>query len=67
MSLMSFMSCVPLLLPQLYAYSCYQHAMLKSYQYVINDLKMCGGMKKVSTQDMFKLLIKKLSLGPQKV
>jgi hypothetical protein len=55
------------MLPQLYAYSCYQHAMLKCYQYVINDLKMCGGMKKVSTQDMFKLLIKKLSLGPQKV
>jgi hypothetical protein len=55
MSLMSLMSCVPLMLPQLYAYNCYMHAMLKCYQYATNDLKMCGGMKKVSIKNMFKL------------
>jgi hypothetical protein len=49
------MSCVPLMLPQLYAYNCYMHAMLKCYQYATNDLKMCGGMKKVSIKNMFKL------------
>jgi hypothetical protein len=47
----SIISCVPLLLPQPYAASCYGHAMSKCCQYVINDLKMCVGIKEVSIKE----------------
>jgi hypothetical protein len=48
----SIISCVPLLLLQPYvANCCYGHAMSKCCQYVINDLKMCVGMKEVSIKE----------------
>jgi hypothetical protein len=48
MAFTSIIFYVLLLLPQAYATSCYGHAMSKCCQYIINDLKMCGGMKEVS-------------------
>jgi len=42
--LTSIVSCVPLQLPQPYITICYGHATPKCCQYVINDLKACGGM-----------------------
>ncbi len=50
-TLTNIVYCVPLQLPQPYATICHGHAMSKCCQYVTNDLKVCGGMQKVSIKD----------------
>jgi hypothetical protein len=49
--LTSIVSCVPLMLPQPYANSCFGHVVSKCCEYAINDLKIYASMKKVSIKD----------------
>jgi hypothetical protein len=50
-TLTNIVSYVSLLLPQPYVISCYGHAMSKCCQYVINDLKVCDGIKEISIKE----------------
>ncbi len=50
-TLTNIVSYVPLQLSQPYAAICYGHVMSKCCQYNTNDLKVCGGMRKVFIKD----------------
>ncbi len=51
-ALTNIVSCVLLLLPQPYVATYYGHGMSKCFQYVINDLKVCGNMKEGSIKEV---------------